>query len=270
MNTLIIGCGKLGIPLGLRLLQLNKTQKVVGLRRNTTLIPAPITPYSHDLEKSIPSQLLQEADCAYIILTPDQRNEEHYRKVYGEYIPRIAKALNNAHKPQRIILTSSSHVYSENKGEKVNENTETQGYDYRSESLIKAEEAILSLNVHSQKTAAVCRFSGLYDEGSTYLKTLSKKEVIPTPLHYMNRLHREDAVGFLFHLHQMPTLDPIYLASDSNPCTKKEALERFSSEALLFESQNEPSGKRCLNQKMRDTGYVLKYPDFVSVHTCMR
>ncbi len=266
-KTLIIGCGKLGIPLGQKLI--GSGHQVTGLRRSAEKLPKLIDGISMDLEKQIPeAQWLAQFNLIYIILTPAERSETAYRKMYGHIIPQLVEQISQSRVHQRIIITSSTHVYMESQGGEVNEETPTQSYDYRSESLIAAEASLTTLHQHNEHKEGVCvRFSGLYTENSPYtFQQVKDKKPIPNPEHYMNRFHREDAVGFLYYLAQLPNPEPVYLASDDKPVQRKvffKAIAQNLGEDIRFENDSSVGGKQCINQRLRASGYELIYPNYI-------
>lgn len=266
-KTLIIGCGKLGVPLGQKLI--GSGHQVTGIRRNAKKLPELIDGVSIDLEKQIPeAQWLAQFNLIYIILTPAERSETAYRKMYGRIIPQLIEQISQSRVHQRIIITSSTHVYRESQGSEVNEETPTEAYDYRSESLIAAEASLTTLHQHNENKEGICvRFSGLYTENSNYtFQQVKDKKPIPNPEHYMNRFHREDAVGFLYYLAKLKNPEPVYLASDDSPVQRKvffKAIAQKLCEDICFENNSSVGGKQCINQRLKASGYALIYPSYI-------
>ena len=267
-KTLIIGCGELGIPLGLKLAE--NGHQVTGIRRQIQKLPQGIQGVAIDLAQELPTpEWLSQFSLIYIILTPSERSESAYHEIYGSIIPQLNQLISQTQAFQRVILTSSSHVYAEDSGKEVDENTSVKGYDYRSVSLIAAEESLFKLNASPLHKEGICvRFSGLYTEKSQYaFKQISSGQPITNPEHYMNFLHREDAVGFLFYLSQIEKNRPLYLASDDCPVKRKvffKTIAQYLSKEILFAESTHAGGKQCSNKRLKDSGYQLNYPDYVS------
>jgi nucleoside-diphosphate-sugar epimerase len=266
-QTLIIGCGELGTPLGQKLIESGHV--VTGIRRNIHKLPECIKGVSMDLAKKLPEpEWLATFHLVYVILTPAERSEAAYRKMYGDTIPQLMERLSHDESPQRIILTSSTHVYAESQGGKVDEETPTEGYDYRSESLVAAEESLKQLQQRTKKKEGICvRFSGLYTQNSTYIfNQIESGKPISNPEHYTNRIHREDAVGFLHHLAKLPRAQSVYLASDSHPVQRKvffTAIAKSQQQHIQFDDNLQVGGKQCLNQRLKNSGYSLTYPSYI-------
>ena len=264
-QALIIGCGELGIALGLNLIE--QGYRVTGLRRQADKIPHPIQGLSMDLYQTFPEpDIISAHPLIYVILTPSARTEEAYDATYGRLLPQLLQYLaevRSQEEPMRLILTSSTHVYSESQGKYIHEESPTSPYDYRSAALIKGEQALFQY--HSQ--AGICvRFSGLYRSDSQYLqKQLMGPEPLDNPDAWTNRMHREDAVGFLAHLATLQEPQSIYLGSDHEPVTRRtlfQALGKKFDRTPVFTQTTKNYGKRCANQRLQDSGYRLKYPDY--------
>jgi nucleoside-diphosphate-sugar epimerase len=119
------------------------------------------------------------------------------------------------------------------------------------------------------------RFGGIYGPGrEQMLNKIKAGECAPAePLHYTNRIHRDDCVGFLCHLldrlHAGEAVEECYLGVDSEPAPIHE-VQAYVAELLgvPYECRGEPvartGSKRCRNTRLLATGYVLKFPDFRS------
>ena len=264
-KALIVGCGELGSALGLKLIE--QGYRVTGIRRQADKIPHPIQPLSMDLYQTFPEPgIIKAHPLIYVILTPSARTAEAYENTYGRMLPQLLKHLaqsRSSEESRRLILTSSTHVYPENEGGYIQEESETSAYDYRSAALLKGEQALFKY--HSQ--AGICvRFSGLYRSDSQYLqKQLMGDKPLDNPDAWTNRIHREDAVGFLAHLATHKEPHSIYMGSDNEPVTRRtlfQALGKKFEKAPVFTQTTEDYGKRCVNQRLQDSGYRLKYPNY--------
>jgi len=259
LKTLIIGCGKLGT----RLAEILHTagHQVWALKRHPENLPGFIHPIQGGLECP-PAIEWAEFTLIYVIVSPDDRTEKSYKTLYQENIPSLIDQLKNkdlAH--QKLIFVSSTHVYSENTGKWVTQNTEVDGYDYRSKALIRAEKSLLDSPLKTQ----IVRFSGLYDHNAKYLFSQLESGKIDNAGEYTNRIHREDAARFLAYLSHYHGEERIYLASDNQPIQRGELfnwLAQVLGKSKPAFAQNIISGKRCDNQSMRKTGFKLRYGDY--------
>ncbi len=263
-KALILGCGDLGTALGLNLIA--QGYQVTGIRRQADKIPAPIQRLSLDLYQTFPEpDLISIHSLIYVILTPTGRTEEAYEATYGRLLPQLLKYLSQTRTTDnlRLILTSSTHVYPENEGGYIHEGSQTSAYDYRSTALLKGEQALLE---HHPQAGICVRFSGLYRSNSDYLKKqLLEEKPLGNPDAWTNRLHREDAVGFLAHLATHEDPQRVYVASDDEPVTRRnlfQILGKKWGKVPVFHETTKDYGKRCSNQKLRDSGYRLKYPNY--------
>ena len=270
-KILIIGCGRIGLPLAKLLLQ--KGHQVTGVRRNLsqdvydyssfTMIKADVT------DANSLKTVGKGFDCVFYILPPITRNELGYQKTYQIGLENTISHLSHQPKQPFIFFISSSSVYHQNQGEWVDEKSETLPEKYNGRYLLLAEKII---HAHSVKNIVV-RFAGIY--GSTQSRIIDNlingEKVQRNPAVYTNRIHLDDCVGVLnFLLRQQlagANLDSVYLASDDNPEEKWQWLSWLSNQLKLPPLQEKAStssnqNKRCSNQRLKSLGYTFKYPDY--------
>ncbi len=262
MKVLMIGCGKLGLRIA-EILAAQKNQ-IWALKRHPENLPAFVTPIQGDLSAP-PTVDWTSFDLIYLIVSPDQRTELAYQELYQENIPALSARLGRHLKSdQQIIFVSSTHVYSENQGGWINSKTSVQPYDYRSKAILTAEKSL----VDSTPNIFLIRLSGLYDQHSQYIMSQLKSKRILSANHYTNRIHREDAARFLAYLSTYTGKERIFVASDNQPTQRGELMQWLAKECemepIISELDKSVSGKCCDNQSMRDTGFVLQYPDYKS------
>lgn len=259
MHHLIVGMGALGQQLAQALLQ--DGQQVTGLRR---------TPVQLDGVQML-AQSVQQVDLthvapiqhAYVILTPDHYNVAGYRQAFIDSIEPLRQALS-AHPLQRLYFISSTSVYGQDQGEWVDEQSPTQPSGYNGQILIEAEQ--LWRQVHPEQLVVI-RPSGIYGAGRLRLIERLRSGRPVAAQAWTNRIHSEDLAGFLAYLSTQSDVQDCYIATDSTPVLQDEVLAGLAAQLNLPMVECTPqtvSGKRLSNQRLLDSGYQLRYPDWQS------
>lgn len=265
-RVLIAGCGDVGSALGVSLAA--EGAEVYGLRRTINQLPGVIQPLAGDLSSHDGLPVLPSCDYLVYCAAAKSRDPEVYRSVYVDGLKRVLAALPEP--PRRLFLTSSTGIYAQNNHEWVDEFSATEPDSPTGRILLESEHTALA----SSLPASVVRFSGIYGPGRTHLLTQVRAgiQAPQTPVHYSNRIHRDDCAGFLAHLFQLDQqgkpLAPLYLASDNAPTPISEVMGWLAQELDVKISEHKPVGrggsKRCRNLRMQATGYRLLYPDYQS------
>ena len=121
--------------------------------------------------------------------------------------------------------------------------------------------------------ASIIRFGGLYGPGRHWLLRWveSGRPVQQQPPSWSNRIHVEDAAGFLAHLVSLALagqpLQEIYIGVDDAPTPQHEVLFWIAEQLgqPLPPGKQDASaslGKRLSNSSLRSSGYALRYPDY--------
>ena len=223
-TILIVGCGDVGSTLGQMLL--NQGHKVFGLRRNINQLPQGIQGISADLTnlESLKAALADLNECHILVYSAaaSSHDEAGYEAAYVTGVQNILQALPS--KPKHLFFTSSSGVYHQNNSEWVDETSPCEPKSFSGKLMLKGEQQVLSADI----PATVVRFSGIYGPGRGYLISRVKGgDIAPAePLHFSNRIHRDDCAGVLNFLISKvlndEAIDSCYLASDSDPVTMHE------------------------------------------------
>jgi nucleoside-diphosphate-sugar epimerase len=266
-RVLIVGCGYIGEPLGVRLAQ--EGHEVFGLRREVASLPTEIHPVPGDVStpdgyRGLPSAV----DYIFYMVGAKARDEDTYRDVYLDGLGRLLQVLGDeGQSPKRIFFTSSTSVYGQSRGEWVDESSATHPPTF-SGSIMVTTESVLQASHHP---STVLRLGGIYGPGRQgFISGLRKGRTfsLPPGVNYTNRIHRDDAVGALAHLMSMDTLESLYVAVDDDPVDRAEVLhwlaDRLSVDALSEEGESSyrGSGRRCRNDRLRASGYRFQYPTF--------
>lgn len=283
-RVLIAGCGYVGGLLGERLA--SRGDAVWALRRRTRGLPPALCPIEADV--TVPSTLRAlpgPLDHVIVCVAPDQGDDEGYRSVYVEGLSNLLDHLVMA--PQgRVLFASSTAVYEQQGGVWVDESTPTLPRSFRGRRLLQAERL---LRQRWPGSIAV-RFGGIYGPGRTrLLEAVLRSEatyMVGEPV-YTNRIHREDCVGVLKHLIDLPRPESLYLGVDNEPVSRAmlvqwlaEALDAPRPRAVDRASGGRgtsESNKRCSNARLLSTGYRFAIPSFregylplVAQHTAKR
>lgn len=261
-RLLIAGCGDLGIRLAGRLAQ--SDWQVHGLRRRAEILPAPIVPVSADLsDPGSLSAIGGDWDAVVYQATPDERTEVGYRAAYVRGLAHLLERVDVC----RLIFVSSTAVYGQDRGEWVDETSDTEPPRFNGQVLLEAE--ALAAAAHAE--AVVVRFSGIYGPGRDYLVRMVASGAAygrARPPQWTNRIHADDCAGVLAHLLTLERPAPLYCASDSLPAPRCEVLDwlarRLDVAPPAHEDTDARQGKRVANARLLATGYRLRHPDYRS------
>lgn len=276
-RILIIGCGRLGRPLGNLLI--NQGHEVVGIRRSSLPdSPSRINWLSMDITKTETFNLLPtDFQQIIIILTPASRSPQGYSEIYQRGLNNLLDHFQRIQRNLALIFVSATSVYAQQEGQWVNENSETQPHSYNGKSLLDAENQVMKFS----QRALVIRFSGIYGaERTRLIQKLEKPvEIQQTPSVYTNRIHQDDCVGVLQHfaVKQLTgeKLYPLYLATDYDPAAKFEMMTWLAAEAGLIApiplvaADDAPRNKRCCNKRLVESGYQFKYRSYKDGYRAM-
>lgn len=277
-SVLIVGCGDLGTRTGKLLLQ--REWQVTGLRRNTARLPAEFAAREADYTRPGSLDFAAHLRPDYVVATfnPFERSVDGYKKGFQQAMRNLLTGLGE-HRPQHIIMASSTRVFAETQGNWVDEDSPLSQEDPWAAAIIAAERQLLD----SSHSASIVRFAGIYGiPGGRLLARVSRGELCPAePLRYTNRIHRDDCAGFLNHLLQQDQgggkLAPVYIGVDDNPAPRYEVESWLARKlGVKIPDQDLPSlldqptrhntagHRRCRNVALRDSGYQLLYPDYIS------
>ncbi len=268
-RILIAGCGKIGYPLAQ---MLAKSHSVWALSRRPRTAHAPLQFVQADLCLADSLKALPECiDTLVYCVSPTERTEQGYRDVYLEGLRNLWGALARQGSSPRLLYVSSTSVYGQHQHEWVDEQSPTEPRNFSGQILLQAEQLAGQLS----PLPTVVRFSGIY--GGTRSRLIDQvrngQAQLKNTLHYTNRIHESDCIGFLAHLLQQAwhgqTLAPCYLASDDLPVSQNEVLS-FLAEHLgvRLETGDAPlmregvGSKRCRNTLLHRSGYTLRYPSY--------
>lgn len=273
MNIAIVGCGDVGTRCARMLLDAG--HQVVGVRRNAAVLPDWLPSLCADVTEIASLEFLfgenqSDFDAVIYALAAADFTEQAYRCAYVDGVRNTLKALASR-PPKRFFFVSSTGVYHQNDGSVVNEDSPVEPTRFNGQLVLQGEHL-----VRSHEFGSCVRFSGIYGPGRHRLinRVASGQATLDKSPAFTNRIHIEDCAAVLAHLVNLvengAELDPIYLASDCLPAPGAD-VESFIADALGLSLQQAESvaparriagSKRCDNQRLLNSGYVFKYPDY--------
>jgi len=263
MHVLIAGCGDVGAVLAESLLQ--DGHVVYGLKRSISTLPDGVIPIQADLTnpdtlKHLPADI----DRLVFLPTPASRDQAGYESIFIQGWKNVWDALKEA--PERSLVVSSTAVYGESDGGIVDETTDPRPTGFNGKVLLEMEQVAASCT----DSLVVLRLSGIYGPGRERLIRIAASEgleIQQTPPYFTNRIHRDDAAAVLKHLLQIDDPQALYVGTDDLPAPRYEVVEWLAREqgadapkARIDEGASK--GKRVNNQRLRDSGFKLSYPDY--------
>lgn len=281
----IFGCGDLGTRLALKLDR--KAYTVFGVRRNPLQALARkrradvVNWRRGDATKlsDIQRHLAQGADIVIATFTPGASTPQAYQRAYVETATTLREALAGMEKPPRLVLwVSSTRVYGQSGDQWLDERSQPLPSSFQGEALLAAEKIALSSDIET----SVIRFAGIYGPGRDRLlsQVRAGRCAPPSPPQFSNRIHVDDAVGFMAHLIEgqkngMP-LEKLYIGADCTPVPMYE-LQSWLAKSMGYTAAHlreevatsERRSKKLSNQRMLESGYEMLYPDYRAGYTTL-
>lgn len=265
-KVLIVGCGDLGCAIAMRL---QKTHTVIGLRKSHQLLPHGMQTIQADVTQADTLGVLDGLNPNIVIycVAADAQTDASYRAHYVDGLKNILLSQHNSPALQHFFFVSSTRVYGQKTQTILDENVAAIPADFGGRRLLEAETLLQGL---SCKTT-VMRLSGIYGEGRLYLVNLSKDmKNWPQENNWSNRIHRDDAAGFIAFcveraVNQQPIAD-CYIVTDDMPTQQYDVLTWLAKNqgfgTVNLQAPTIQGGKRLTNKRLRDTGFVLQYPNY--------
>jgi nucleoside-diphosphate-sugar epimerase len=270
-KVLIVGCGDLGSAIA-RIL--HKAHEVIGLSRSThgrSIHAASGGMQTIQADVTLPDSLVQlenlNPNIVIYCVSAGGQTDAQYQAAYVTGLKNIlATQIKNANL-QYMFFVSSTRVYGQNNAEILDENSPAIPADFGGERLLEAENL---LKIMPCKATSM-RLSGIYGAGRLYLVNMAKDlSKWPQDNHWSNRIHRDDAAGFIALMAEKSlkneALESCYIVTDDMPTQQYEVLTWLAKQQNVDTSNVKtpaaPGGKRLSNQRLRDTGFVLQYPNY--------
>lgn len=271
-QVVIAGCGYVGNALARMLI--DEGHEVFGIRRDVAKLAPGV--------KGIPGNVADPAalgpaprrvEYAVFAVGADAGTEQAYRKAYLDGLAGFLQwLLDEGQRPKRIIMTSSTSVYGQRRGEPIDETSPTHPTQFRGETLLASEGLVAASGIPS----VVVRLGGIYGPGRTSLIDRARAGSLTTRSapHFTNRIHRDDAAGLVRHLLFHPSPEPLYLGVDDEAADEAEVYRWLSKKVGVAEPEMDDEAaasarvrrgvgsKRCSNRLARESGYRYRYPTF--------
>ncbi|MGA8882126.1 MAG: NAD(P)H-binding protein [Acinetobacter sp.] len=203
---------------------------------------------------------LAPIDAVYVLLSPESSAVEAYQRTFVDSIAPVVHALKN-HPVKKVIVVSSSRVYGENAGERIDDETPPQPGDAQGQVLLNME-TLWQQAYPSQ--CVIVRPAGIYGTSVARMIKLAETSKTYPKLHWSNRIHIEDLAAFLAHLLHVEQAEKSYLCSNSQPLPLHEIIQWFQRQLhvpeLALESMSE-TGKRIYASRMQQMGFELQHPN---------
>lgn len=196
-NILIIGAGKLGLPLAYKL-------NAQGHNITTLSISAKsfdeknqkITHISADIFHLDGTLNHLKFDWIYVILTARQRSLLGYQQAYVNSVSAIVREIDLTH-VQRLVYVSSTQVYGQNQGETVDDSTPPNPSSDFGKILYAGE---LLWQAHLGDRLTIIRPSGILGDSHDFLNEMAKNLTQINENHWLNLIHRHDVIRILASL----------------------------------------------------------------------
>jgi len=279
MRVLIVGCGYVGLPLGVELVRQGHT--VFGLRRSAAaeaqLRAAGITPLAGDVTKpETLGALPPDFDWVVNCVASGGGDAASYRQIYLQGTANLLAWLA-PQPPKKFLYTSSTGVYGQNDGSTVKETSPAEPEAETSRVLVETEKLLLAAVATQRLPAVILRVAGIYGPGRGYaFKQFLKNEarIEGDGSRVMNMIHRDDLIGCIIATLKNGRPGEIYNAVDDEPVTQTHF---FGWLAATLGKNPPPSvpenpeatrkrgvtNKRVSNRKLKmEIGWPFVYPNF--------
>jgi nucleoside-diphosphate-sugar epimerase len=270
-QAVIAGCGYVGNELARMLI--DEGHDVFGIRRDVSKL----VPGVRGIEGNVarPRSLgpaPERVEYVVFAVGADEGTEQAYRQAYLDGLAGFLEWLaDEGQRPRRLVMVSSTSVYGQRRGEHIDELSPTHPTQFRGETLLASER----LGAASGLSTVVVRLGGIYGPGRESLIDRAREGKLQTrsTQHFTNRIHRDDAAGVLRYLLFHPSPESLYLGVDDEAAEESELYSWIAKELGVAAPPGEEEGdavnrrrsagsKRCSNRRLRESGYVFRYPTY--------
>jgi len=284
MRVLIVGCGYVGLPLGVLLLR--QGHHVLGVRRSAEglarLKSAGIEPWAADItDRSQLARLPGPFDWVVHLASSGRGGPAEYRQVYLEGTKNLRDWLAPM-PPQKFVYTSSTSVYDQVDGSQVKESSPTEPVAETSQILVQAEKMLLEAFQQTRFPAVVLRVAGIYGPDRIhYLQQFLRNEtrIGGHGERFLNMVHLDDLVAVLAAALKSGRPGEVYNVVDDEPVmqvhfyrwlaeTLGKWMPPFADEDSLEVRKRGLTNKKVLNRKLKmELGFQFRYPTFRQGYT---
>ena len=291
MRVLIVGCGYVGLPLGVELVRLG--HEVSGLRRNVSaeneLKAAGIQPLFGDVTKPETLAMLPQNFDWVVNCVAAGGGADDYRQVYLQgtrnLIEWLAPASAEASARQalkKFVYTSSTSIYGQTDGSQVKETSPTEPGAETAKVLLETEKLLLAAVTERKFPAVILRVAGIYgpDRGHWFKQFLKNEARIEGDgSRFLNMIHRDDLIGCIIAALKSGRMGEIYNAVDDEPVSQTNFFHWLAATVGKYPPSSVPenpvenrkrgvTNKRVLNRRLKmELGCQFKYPNFRKGYT---
>lgn len=254
MHILFIGYGKTARRVAKHLFEQGHHLSTISRSAKTDCYARHYTQNIAQLDLS----MLPPIDVVYVLLAPSQTGLEAYQQTYVESIVPIVQALQ-AHPVQRIIVVSSTRVYGEQAGERIDDESMIQPADAQGQILRNME---LLWQAYYSERCVIVRPTGIYGTSIHRLKRLAEQTQSYANIHYNNRIHIDDLARFLAVLADVPDPAVSYIVSNNQPVPMHEILLWLQQQLHLPPltlASTQLTGKQIYATRMCATGFECEH-----------
>jgi nucleoside-diphosphate-sugar epimerase len=278
MRVLIVGCGYVGLPLGLELIRLG--HEVSGLRRSASaeneLKAAGIQPLFGDVTKPETLAMLPQNFDWVVNCVAASGDAEDYRRVYLQGTRNLIAWLGPS-LPKKFVYTSSTSVYGQTDGSQVKESSPTEPLVETAKVLLETEKLLLAAVAERKFPAVILRVAGIYgpDRGHWFKQFLNNEARMEGDgSRFLNMIRRDDLIGCIIAALKNGRPGEIYNAADDEPVNQMhffqwlaQALDKplppSEPENPIENRKRGVTNKRVSNRRLKmELGYQFKYPNF--------
>lgn len=282
MRVVILGCGYVGLELGTRLRDAG--HDVVGARRSESGLAAVddagLDPVRADVTDAGTLAAVPDAEAVVFAASAGGRGAAAARSTYVEGLETVVEQFGGRDDPpDRLVYTSSTGVYGDHGGDRVDEDTALSPADDRTAALVDAERVALEDAAAAGIDPTVVRFGGIYGPDRFRLERYLDG---PVTEGYLNLIHRVDAAGIVAFLlaEDLARAEVVVAVDDEavdradlsrwlaarlsrDPPATRSVEQRLAEEDVPgARARRLRADKRCSNAKLRALGYEFTYPTF--------
>ena len=212
------------------------------------------------------------ADLALNCVSSGGGGAEAYRHSYLAGIKSVLAWAGTLGAPETLVYTSSTSVYPQGGGERVDETSPASGRDERTAVLVETETL---LRASAVRRRVVLRLAGIYGPGRTHLlKQVQAGEVSGVGTHHLNLIHRDDVCSAIWAALGAPATltDGVFNVADDGAATKAEITAWLATQLGLPAPRftGEPAGGRApvpdrivVNARLKAAlGWNPRWPSF--------
>lgn len=284
MRVGILGCGYVGLELARQLVDAG--HDVIGVRRSddglASVEETGATAIRADVTDESTLAAVPDIDALVFLASSGGRGTEAAREVYVDGLRAAIAHFGERERkrvPDRLVYASSTGVYGDHGGDRVDEGTPVEPTTDKTAVLAEAERIAIEGTEEYGIDGTVARFAGLYGPDRY---RLSRYLDGPVTAGYLNMVHRADAAGGIRYFLERDVARGLAVnVADDEPADKwtfadwladecgvdrpdKRTVEERLAEGDLSTPARRRlrTSKRVANDRLRELGYEFTYPTY--------